>query len=160
MIRLATIHDIDEAEKIYEEVLDYEAVHGTTTNWVKGKYPTRATAKKALAAGTYYVGEDENGRIFGTVNLNHIQPAEYGNIPWTMEGDGEEVLVVQPCVFALTAEAKAMRRILWYLRKSWRKKRDVRSSDWIHGKATNLRKRCILLWDTVWQGKTYSSLSR
>ncbi|MBR5122357.1 MAG: hypothetical protein IKU91_02255, partial [Anaerotignum sp.] len=60
MIRLATIHDVDEAEMIYNEVLDYEAVHGTFTNWVKGKYPTRKTAEKALAAGTYYVGEDEN----------------------------------------------------------------------------------------------------
>ncbi|MBQ2924832.1 MAG: GNAT family N-acetyltransferase, partial [Anaerotignum sp.] len=94
MIRPATIYDVDEAEKIYDEVLDYEAEHGTTTNWVKGKYPTRKTAEKALAAGTYYVGEDENGRIFGTVNLNHIQPAEYANIPWTMEGEGDEVLVV------------------------------------------------------------------
>ena len=53
MIRPATIHDVDEAEKIYDEVLDYEAEHGTTTNWVKGKYPTRKTAEKALAAGTY-----------------------------------------------------------------------------------------------------------
>ena len=94
MIRPATIHDVDEAERIYDEVLDYEAEHGTTTNWVKGKYPTRKTAEKALAAGTYYVGEDENGRIYGTVNLNHIQPAEYGNIPWTMAGEGDEVLVV------------------------------------------------------------------
>ena len=81
MIRPATIHDVDEAERIYDEVLDYEAEHGTTTNWVKGKYPTRKTAEKALAAGTYYVGEDENGNIFGTVNLNHVQPAEYANIP-------------------------------------------------------------------------------
>ena len=94
MIRPATIHDVDEAERIYDEVLDYEAEYGTTTNWVKGKYPTRKTAEKALAAGTYYVGEDETGRIYGTVNLNHIQPAEYGNIPWTMPAEGEEVLVV------------------------------------------------------------------
>ena len=46
MIRLATIHDVDEAEMIYNEVLDYEAVHGTFTNWVKGKYPTRKTADR------------------------------------------------------------------------------------------------------------------
>lgn len=94
MIRLATAKDMEEAAKIYDEVLDYEAEHGTMTNWVKGKYPTGDTAKKALAAGTYYVGEDENGRLYGTVNLNHVQPAEYGNIPWTMAGEGDEVLVV------------------------------------------------------------------
>ena len=94
MIRLATVLDIEEAEKIYDEVLDYEALHGTMTNWVKGKYPTRATAEKAVAAGTYYVGVDETGEMFGTVNLNHVQPAEYGNIPWTIEGEGDAVLVV------------------------------------------------------------------
>lgn len=94
MIRLAAATDLEEAEKIYEEVLEEEAKHGVTTNWVKGKYPTRNTAEKALAAGTFYVGEDAEGRIVGTVNLNHIQPAEYAAIPWSIAAEEEAVLVV------------------------------------------------------------------
>ncbi len=105
-IRLATVKDIDEAEKIYDEVLDYEAVHGTTTNWVKGKYPARATAEKAVAAGTYYVGEDEKGCIFGTVNLNHVQPVEYANIPWMISAEENEVLVVHTLCIRPTYRGK------------------------------------------------------
>lgn len=95
MIRLAKQADIDEVEKIFNEVLDTpEMVR--TTNWLKGGYPTRADAQKALDVGTLYVGEDETGRLYGAVNLNHIQPPEYANIPWKIEPecDGAEVLVI------------------------------------------------------------------
>lgn len=95
MIRLAKQTDIDEVEKIFDEILDTpEMVR--TTNWLKGGYPTRADAQKALDAGTLYVGEDGTGRLYGSVNLNHIQPPEYAKIPWKIlpECGGTEVLVI------------------------------------------------------------------
>lgn len=95
MIRLAKQADIDEVEKIFDEILDTpEMVR--TTSWLKGKYPTRADAQKALDEGTLYVGEDEAGRLYGSANLNHIQPPEYAKIPWEIapESSGAEVLVV------------------------------------------------------------------
>ena len=56
MIRLAKQTDIDDVEKIFNEILDTpEMVH--TTNWLKDGYPTRADAQKALDAGTLYVGK-------------------------------------------------------------------------------------------------------
>lgn len=94
MIRLANIQDITEVERIFHEILDKEAATISYTNWVKGKYPTKADAQKALDAGTLYVGEDEAGRLYGSVILNHIQPAEYAKIPWSIDGEGEEVLVI------------------------------------------------------------------
>ena len=94
MIRPARESDLQEVEKIFHEILDHEAETVSYSNWIKGKYPTRAHAEKAWKEGTLYVGEDENGRLFGCANLNHIQLDEYGKIPWEYEGVGDEVFVI------------------------------------------------------------------
>ncbi len=98
MIRKATAADLDGCAQVYEEHLDHEAATVNYTNWQKGLYPTRATAQTALAAGTLYVYE-EDGQIVGCANLNHIQPAEYANIPWAIPAQGEQVLVIHTLVF-------------------------------------------------------------
>ena len=66
MIRLATPADLSQAADIYEEILDREAQGPVYTNWQRGKYPTIDTARQALEAGTFYVGE-ENGVLWGVV---------------------------------------------------------------------------------------------
>ena len=98
MIRKAAASDLDACEEIYNEHLDHEAATVSYTNWRKGLYPTRATAEKALAAGTLYVEEDEDGVISACANLNHIQPAEYANIPWSIPAQEHEVLVIHTLV--------------------------------------------------------------
>lgn len=90
MIRLATPADLSQAADIYEEILDREAQGPVYTNWQRGKYPTIDTARQALEAGTFYVGE-EDGVLWGVVNLNSIQLPEYGAIPWTIPAAAEEV---------------------------------------------------------------------
>lgn len=94
LIRKATCRDIDQIEAIYNEVLDYEASTVSYTNWKKGLYPTRADGEKALKAGTLFVGEDKTGHLYGCVVLNHIQPKEYGVIPWKVQANGDGVLVI------------------------------------------------------------------
>ncbi|MDD4842795.1 MAG: GNAT family N-acetyltransferase [Anaerotignum sp.] len=94
MIRKALKKDLNEVEAIYNEVLNYEAAQVSYTNWQKGLYPTRADGEKALAEGTLFVGEDENGRLYGCVILNHIQPKEYDNISWKISAQSNEVLVI------------------------------------------------------------------
>lgn len=94
MIRKATDRDMDQVEAIYEEILDYEEANVSYTNWQKGLYPTKADGKKALIEGTLFVGENEKGRIYGCVILNHIQPKEYGVIPWRVQAMRDEVLVI------------------------------------------------------------------
>lgn len=58
MIRMATGADLDQVARIYDEVLDHEAVTMSYTNWQKGKYPCRATAENALKFGWLYVMEE------------------------------------------------------------------------------------------------------
>ena len=41
----------------------------------------------------FYVGE-ENGVLWGVVNLNSVQLPEYGAIPWTIPAAAEEVGVI------------------------------------------------------------------
>lgn len=97
-IRRGTAADLDACAAIYEEHLDHEAAGVNYTNWQKGLYPTRATAEQALAAGTLYVCEEPDGVLSACANLNHIQPAEYGAIPWSIPAVGEEVLVIHTLV--------------------------------------------------------------
>lgn len=94
MIRKAQQKDLHEVEAIYDDVLAHEAANGSYTNWQKGLYPTRADAEKAFSEGTLFVGEDETGRLYGCVILNHLQPKEYANISWRILAEGDEVLVI------------------------------------------------------------------
>lgn len=101
MIRKATAADLDACAQIYEEHLDHEAATVSYTNWQRGLYPTRGTAEKALEAGTLYVDE-EDGLITGCANLNHVQPPEYGTIPWSIPARADQVLVVHTLVYRPT----------------------------------------------------------
>ncbi len=93
-IRKAEEKDIDSVENIYNEILDNENKTGNVyTNWQKGLYPTRKDALNALNAGTLYVGELDD-EVVACVNLNHIQPAEYSKINWSIGAEGKEVLVI------------------------------------------------------------------
>ena len=62
MIRKATAADLDRAEAIYHEILDHQAATVNYTNWIKGVYPTREDARRALEAGTFFVME-EDGQV-------------------------------------------------------------------------------------------------
>ena len=49
MIRPARDADLDPIARIYEEVLDQEDARPVSyTNWQRGRYPTRDTARQAL----------------------------------------------------------------------------------------------------------------
>jgi ribosomal protein S18 acetylase RimI-like enzyme len=93
MIRFATAADLDGIEAIYDAILTREEAGPVYTNWQRGKYPTRTHAQQALDAGTLYVGED-NGFLWGVVNLNGIQLPEYDDIPWGISAEREQVGVI------------------------------------------------------------------
>ncbi len=95
MIRLATAADLDAVSAIYEAILDQEDASGISyTGWQRGSYPTAETARSILAAGTLYVGEDESGRIWGSMNLNGTQLPEYASISWTIPAEDRQVAVI------------------------------------------------------------------
>ena len=122
MFRLATENDLNEIEKIFDAILEKEAATVSYSNWIKGKYPTRAHAEKALQEGTLYVGE-EDGRLFGCANLNHVQLEEYVKIPWEYQADGNEVFVIHMlCIHPDAAGQGKGRKFIAYAEELAREK--------------------------------------
>ena len=81
MIRPAQPQDLPAIAAIYEAILAQEDARPVSfTNWQRGKYPTEDTARAALEAGTLFTAE-ENGEVYGCVNLNGEQLPEYAISP-------------------------------------------------------------------------------
>ena len=94
MIRPANPQDLPAIAAIYEAILAEEDARPVSfTNWQRGKYPTVDTARAALEAGTLFTAE-ENGEVYGCVNLNGEQLPEYANIPWQYAAQDNEVGVI------------------------------------------------------------------
>ena len=109
MIRLAKIEDLVSVEKVYNELFAYEAEKGSTSNWVKGLYPTFDTAKRAFDNNWLYVYE-LNGEIYGSVVLNHIQSSDYSNIKWKYSGKDKEILVIHTLCVSPSVSGKGIGR--------------------------------------------------
>lgn len=123
MIRKATEQDISAVEKVYNEVLDHEEKTISYTNWKKGLYPTKAVAEKAFKEGTLFVDEDEETKeITGAVILNYEQPVEYKKLNWSIEAEGEEVLVIHTlCIRPSFARRKLGEKFVAFAEEHGRK---------------------------------------
>ena len=93
MIRKAAAADLPGIGAVYEAIFDREERGPVYTNWLRGTYPSVDGARRALEAGTLYVGE-EDGALWGVVTLNGIQLPEYDRIPWSIPAGREEVGVI------------------------------------------------------------------
>lgn len=140
MIRKAVEADLPRAAQIYEEILAREEETGTTsTNWQRGKYPTIEHARQALEAGTFYVMEEE-GDLFGCVNLNGAQLPEYDAIPWTIPARPEEVAVIHTlCISPRWAGRGKARAFVAFCEEEARRqgKTVVRLDTWIENTPAN-----------------------
>jgi ribosomal protein S18 acetylase RimI-like enzyme len=93
MIRKATEKDVISIARLYDDVIEYQSANGSYMSWIKGVYPTKATADTALALETLYV-YDLKGSIFGSVILDCIQPEDYKNISWITKLSERPALVI------------------------------------------------------------------
>lgn len=95
MIRPAVESDLPAVSAIYEAILDQEDDTGIRhTGWQRGAYPTADTARNIFDAGTLFVGVDENGTIWGSMNLNGYQLPEYVNGSWAFPAEEAQVAVI------------------------------------------------------------------
>lgn len=93
MIRKAEKDDIAAVSASYQALFRYESIHGSTTNWVEGLYPTKNTAEHAFAENMLYVLEVGN-TICGSMILNQVQPNEYQRINWQYPAQNQKVMVI------------------------------------------------------------------
>ena len=139
MIRPACAADLDSIEAIYNAILDREEAGPVYTNWQRGKYPTRKTAQDALDAGTLYVGE-EDGTLWGVVNLNGLQLPEYAHITWGIEADEDRVAVIHTlCIHPAAAGRGHAREMVSFCEEEARRqgKTVMRLDTWEHNLPAN-----------------------
>lgn len=111
MLRLAKEEDLIQVEQIYHEILDLESSTVSYTNWQKDLYPTIHHAREAYEAGNLFVGE-ENGVMYGSVILNHVQPREYDEINWVTKAKPEEVIVIHTLCIKPSESGKGRGRLM------------------------------------------------
>ncbi len=99
MIRKAGAADLDAVERIYDEIHGAEESGEMTVGWIRGVYPTRATAQAALERGDLFVLED-GGEILGAGVVNRIQVDVYAGAPWEYGADDDEVCVLHTLVIS------------------------------------------------------------
>ena len=104
-VRKATAADIAAVSAIFEDIHTEEESGRVTIGWIRGVYPTRATADSALARDDLFVLE-EDGKVLGTAVINQIQVDSYADGAWRYAAPEEEVMVLHTLVIS----PKAARR--------------------------------------------------
>ena len=97
MIIKAEMKHIPAIAAIYEAVHDREEAGMSTIGWIRGIYPTRATAEAAYRREDLYVQTDGE-RVVGAAVINQIQPEAYAVGNWTCPAEAHEVLVLHTLV--------------------------------------------------------------
>lgn len=92
-IRKAVPDDIEKIEKIYNEILENEKNTPSKTGWIKGVYPTGATAKKALQANELFVMELDK-KVVAAATINKVQVPEYKSANWKYIPENDDSVMV------------------------------------------------------------------
>ena len=92
IVRRATANDIDDIERLYDNLNDYLEAHENFPRWKKGVYPLRKHAEEALAEGILYVAVIDE-EIAGTVVYSTKQGEAYRNVDWQIEVDVPVIII-------------------------------------------------------------------
>lgn len=97
-IRKAAKDDLTQIEEIYNDIISMQESGNASVGWVRGVYPTYATAQGALERGELFVGE-YNGSIAAAAIINQTQVPEYKNASWECaDAADSEVMVLHTLV--------------------------------------------------------------
>ena len=96
-IRLATQADIPAISAIYESIHDTEEAGENQIGWIRGVYPTRATAETALQAGDLFV-LTVDGAVAAAARINREQVDVYADCPWAYEAADDAIMVLHTLV--------------------------------------------------------------
>ena len=105
IIRKAAAQDIPAVTELFEDVHTAQENGQLFVGWVRGVYPTQATAETAIQRNDLFVAE-ENDALVGAGVINQIQVDVYAGAPWKHPAPGNEVMVLH----TLCISPKALRR--------------------------------------------------
>ena len=100
-IRKAAAADVPAVARIYDEIHGAEEAGEQTIGWIRGVYPTVATAENALARGDLFVMESDI--ILGAAIINRIQVDCYAGAPWEHSVPEDKVCVLHTLVISPSA---------------------------------------------------------
>ena len=89
--------DIDELEKLYDDLNDYLSVTINYPGWIKGIYPVRESALSGLKDHALYVARYDN-KIVGSVVLNHEPEEAYEGRLWKVSTNYAHIFVLRTFV--------------------------------------------------------------
>lgn len=97
VIEPGTPADMDELEKLYDDLNDYLSATINHPGWIKGIYPTREDAVRGIENNTLYVARYD-GKITGSIILDHQPEEAYNNVEWKVDVDYKHVFVIRTFV--------------------------------------------------------------
>ncbi len=103
VFRKATAKDISAIAEIYENIHTEEEAGRTSIGWIRGIYPTQATAEAALLREDLFVAEEQQ-KILGAAIINQQQVDVYADGNWEYPADDSQVMVLH----TLVIDPKAM----------------------------------------------------
>ena len=89
--------DIDELARLYDDLNDFLDSDINHPGWIKGVYPVRQIAKTGINEQNLYVVRLE-GRIIGSIILNHHPEPAYNKALWGIESDYSKIFVIHTLV--------------------------------------------------------------
>lgn len=105
VFRKATAKDISAIAEIYENIHTEEEAGRTSIGWIRGIYPTQATAEAALLREDLFVAEEQQ-KILGAAIINQQQVDVYTDGNWEYPADDSQVMVLHTLVIAPEAMGK------------------------------------------------------
>lgn len=97
VIKKGTEQDLDELERLYDDLNGYLEQNTNYPGWKKGLYPIREDAEKGIYDNNLFVAKD-NGKIIGSIILNHEPEEAYSKVDWNNDYDYKEVFVIHTFV--------------------------------------------------------------
>lgn len=97
MIRNSNKKDILQVAKIYDAILEKDALGTAVTGWQKGVYPLQKTALEAHNNKELFVMEVAD-EIVASAIINQKQVREYANCKWGFCAQDSEVMVIHTLV--------------------------------------------------------------
>ena len=125
-IRKATAADIDAIDAIYSRIHDEEERGTVTIGWVRGVYPSRATALEALGRGDMFV-ELSDGTVVGTGVINRTQVDVYARAAWRYDVPDNEIMVLHTLVIDPNAKRGGLGRAFVEFYERYARENDCRA---------------------------------
>lgn len=92
-IEIGTKEDIEQLDRLYNDLNEYLEKGINYPGWLKGVYPIRETAEMGIAENNLFVLKVKSD-IAGSIILNHKPENAYNEVIWSINANKDEVIVI------------------------------------------------------------------